>query len=1537
RLTEAERAERVLALVREEVSRALGLRSAQSVRPDQPLRDLGMDSVTAVELRNRIATRVGAKLPATLLFDHPTAARLTGYLLTTALATDGRAVPRTAPDTQRTRAATSAESAKSAKSAPHEPVAVVAMACRLPGGVGDPEDLWRLVAEGRDAVGPFPAGRWDVESLYDPDPEARGKSYAREGGFLDDIESFDAGFFGITPKEAAAMDPQQRLLLETAWEALERAGIVPAGLAGSTTGVYVGMFGSDYLAGSRLDQLDGYVGTGSALSVASGRLAYALGLHGPALTVDTACSSSLVATHLAAQALRSGECDLALAGGVTLMVTPQTFVEFSRLRGLSPTGRCRSFSDDADGAIWAEGAGMVVLKRLSDARRDGDEVLAVLRGTAVNQDGRSQGLSAPNGPAQERVIRRALELSGLEPADIDYVEAHGTGTTLGDPIEANALSEVFGDSHPQDRPLYLGSLKSNIGHAQAASGVAGLIKVVQSLHHRTLPATLHAAAPSRHVDWDESGLKLLQEAVAWPSSPERVRRAAVSAFGISGTNAHVIVEEAPPVEAPPVEAPSVEPAPVEATPKGDVTREKRLFALSGRSEAAVRGQAARLVRYVTEDTALPDVAHTLARHRSHFERRAGIVAGDRDELLSQLAALATGRAPLAPSREEQTGKIAFVFAGHGGQWPGMGMGLMAGSEAFREELARIDEAVRRHVGWSVLNVLRAPEEFSPLGRTEFLQPVLFAVNAALAAAWRALGIAPDAVVGHSLGEIAAAYSAGALTLDDAVAVVTVRARAVVPLVGQGGMLAVELPRAQVEELLAPYAERLFVAAVNSAHSTAVSGEADALAELRRHFDEQRITARRLSTPFASHTPLMDPLREELLDRFSGIRGTRTPIPLYSAVPAEPVPGDRLDAEHWYANLRQPVRFAETIRRMLDDGYRYFVELSPHPSLTASIEAVAAEAGIDAVGVGSLRRQQDGHDVLLGRLGELYAAGHTPDWHVLFPQGRRVALPTYAFARERHWLAPAPATATGASPLLGTHVEASDEPDRHIFQSEIDLRDSRFAYLTDHRVTGEVWLPGAAFLDMALAGASALQDDGDVRLADVRFVQPLRLDEEKPVRLQLVLRPVEDGFRDFTIASAAAGGRGTRWERHVSGRVTATPADPAADVGDAGEEVSALRELCVEEVDLPAVHSQLATLGIEYGPAFQGLEAGHCTDTAALGRLADRHAAGHLLHPAVLDAAFHTAALPGDAPEGRAFVPAGIGRLRFTGRRTTPVWVTCHLRSVNGDTAFLDLRLFDENEQLVLEAEKFELAALSPLDGAVFETRWQPRPIAQEPPAGDGSWLILSDGSGVAAELGERLGSSVPYVIARRGESFGVEGPGRYVLDPADPQHLARLLDEAFADGLPERVVQLSALDAPAIADTGTAEEAARLCCLSTLHLVRTLAERPQGGRAPRLFVVVRGSQAAGDSMQVTHPQQALAWGFSLAVAQEYPELSTTLIDLPATDGTDALWTQLRHADDERLVALRESGRLVPRLARTRPDDGGQGEITPDGVYLITGG
>ena len=1530
RLPETERADRVRGLVSREVARVLRLRPGLRLRSDQPLRELGMDSLMAVEIRNRIATALGARLPVSLAFDHPTVEQLTAHLLSAVIA------PASAPALTRRAAAAPLE-----RTALDEPLAVVSMACRLPGGINDPEGLWQLLSEGRDAIGALPLQRWGVQELYDPDPRAAGRTTAREGGFLHDIDAFDPAFFGITGHEASAMDPQQRLLLETAWEALERAGIVPATLAGSDTGVYVGMFGSGYLAEARLDERDGYVGIGSALSVASGRLAYTLGLRGPAVSVETACSSSLVALHLAAQALRNRECDLALAGGVTVMVTPHAFVEFSRLGGLASSGRCRSFSDDADGTGWAEGAAMVLLKRLSDARRDGDQVLAVLRGTAINQDGRSQGLTAPNGPSQEQVIRRALDASGLAPADIDYVEAHGTGTTLGDPIEANALSEVFGRTRTPGRPLWLGSLKSNIGHPQAAAGIAGLIKVVLSLQAGQLPRTLHADTPSRHVDWDHSGLRLVREPQHWPSG-ERPRRAGVSAFGISGTNAHVIVEEAP------TDLGTPQRRPAHGEPEAAVQsrdHRRQLLVLSARSASALRRQASRLAEHITTAAevgagapALRDVAYTLACHRSHFERRAALLAADRSELLEQLQALAANR-PHArvsspSSREVPPGKVAFVFGGHGGQWTGMAKDLLTCPD-FAEEVARCDEAIRRHTGWSVLAVLRGDAGAPDPERVDVVQPLLFTVGAGLAAMWRSLGVDPDAVVGHSVGEIAAAYTAGLLTLDTAAALVARRARSLVPLAGRGGLLAVELTAESVEAHLSAYTGRLCVAALNSAGSTVVSGDLDALTDLQEQLTAQNVHVRRVPIAFASHSPQMEAVREDLVGQLAAISGTDGKLPLYSTVLGEAVEGSALGPDYWYRNLREPVRFAAAVQQMVADGYRNFVEISPHPTLRPAIESVAADAGVEVVSVGSLRRGEDGHEAMLHQLGRLYTGGCMPDWQRAYPSGVRVDLPTYAFDRERYWRTVAPSLgATGAWPLAGVHVEPSDGSGLDIFQTEIGLRDSRFSYLADHRITGAVWLPGAAFLEMALEAATRLGTHGPVQLAEVAFEQPLQLPSDAAVRLQMVVQPTAaDGSRRFTIASRTVpdgGGSGHAWLHHVAGRIE--PAGTGENSELLAPDVSRAR--CTDEVDLPGMYETLAAAGIDFGPSFRRLEEGRRGPRSAVGRLAESARSPYLLHPALLDAALQTVALLGEAPAGTAFVPAGVRQVRFTGLRTQPVWVTCRLDTLQDDTAVLDLQLFDESEELVLDVQGFALAALSRLDRALFEVQWQPAPTAQNSPA-RGSWLIMADDSGVGEELSRRLGAA-PHVIACAGEEFRAEAAGRYVLDPTDPAHLARLLDEAFPDAPPEQVVHLLALDAPAIDTPDSAATAERLCCLSTLQLVRALSSRAPDWH-PRLFLVTRACQPAQGSAEVTCPQQALGWGFGTAVAQEQPQLTTTLIDLPPTGGVDALWAELHHADEETLVALRDSGRWVPRLARTRPEHRTGATIRTDGTYLVTGG
>ncbi|WP_457853151.1 type I polyketide synthase, partial [Streptomyces albidoflavus] len=743
----------------------------------------------------------------------------------------------------------------------HEPIAVVSMACRLPGGIDTPEAFWDLLVSEGDAVGGLPE-RWQGLDLYDPDPEAVGKSYAREGGFLDGVEDFDATFFGVSPREALSMDPQQRLVLEASWEALERAGVRPETLDESRTGVYLGTMSSDYGdLGADLDGLDGYVSTGKASSVVSGRVSYTLGLQGPAVTVDTACSSSLVALHLAVTALRQGECEQALAGGVTVMSAPSLFVEFSRLKGMAGDGRCKSFSAAADGAGWAEGAGVLMLKRLSAAERDGDKVLAVIRGSAVNQDGRSQGLTAPNGPSQQRVIRDALEAARLTPSDIDAIEAHGTGTSLGDPIEAGALAEVFGPGRSGDRPVWLGSSKSNIGHAQAAAGVVGVIKVVLALQHETLPKTLHADDPTPLIEWDSSGLALLNEARPWTSDAERPRRAGVSSFGLSGTNAHVVLEE-PPATAPAEPRPSAEQGPLPVL-------------ISGQGEEALRAQAGRWASWLSHrtDVSLADVAVTAARHRSQLDSRASVVASDINGLVEGLSALAEGRSldPVVSGTAERRGKVVFVFPGQGSQWSGMGRGLLESSPVFAEAIGRCDAALRPLTGWSVREVLAGVDgDHPPVDRVDVVQPALFAMGVGLAAVWRSLGVEPAAVVGHSQGEVVAAVVSGALSLEQGALVVAARSQAVLACAGKGGMALIERPVTEVEERVAPFGEALSVAAVNTAGSTIISGEAEAIEEIVAQLSAEGVYARKINVDYASHNAQMDPLLPGLAERFAGL-------------------------------------------------------------------------------------------------------------------------------------------------------------------------------------------------------------------------------------------------------------------------------------------------------------------------------------------------------------------------------------------------------------------------------------------------------------------------------------------------------------------------------------------------------------------------------------------------------------------------------------------------------------------------------------------
>ncbi|HEY2062644.1 MAG TPA: SDR family NAD(P)-dependent oxidoreductase, partial [Amycolatopsis sp.] len=988
-MAEPEQRRVLLDLVRTEAAVVLGHASAESVTERQSFRDAGFDSMTAVELRKRLAKATGLTLPATLAFDYPNPAALATFLGDEALGAVDALVP-----------------AATATPVDDDPIAIVGMSCRFPGGVRSPEQLWDLVSRGADAVTDFPADRgWDGEGLYDLDPDRPGRTYTTQGGFLHDAAEFDPGFFGISPREALAMDPQQRLLLETAWEVFERAGIDPETVHGSSTGTFIGASYQDYGAGADLGGSEGMMVTGTSPSVLSGRVAYLFGLEGPAVTVDTACSSSLVALHLACQSLRRGESSLALAGGAHIMANPGPFVAFSRQRALASDGRTKAFGDGADGMILAEGVGLVLVERLSDARRNGHPVLAVVRGSAINQDGASNGMTAPNGPSQQRVIRQALADAGLSTTDIDAVDGHGTGTALGDPIEAQALQATYGRDRDPEHPLLLGSIKTNIGHTQSAAGVASVIKMVMAMRHGHLPSTLNSETASPHIDWSPGTISLLNDAVGWPETG-RPRRAAVSSFGISGTNAHTILEHVP----------EDVPAAVPEAPVGIVP-----LVLSGKSAAALRGQAVALKSVVDTEPDLRDLGYSLVTSRTLFEHRAVVLGSDHVDALSGLDALGRdgSAAGVISGIADVDGRRVFVFPGQGSQWAGMGARLLGESPVFAERMAECAAALSPFVDWSLIDVLRQSEGAPTLDRVDVVQPATWAVMVSLAALWRSRGVEPDAVVGHSQGEIAAAVVAGALSLSDGARVVALRSQAIGrTLAGLGGMMSIALPVEDVEARLSGRGAGISVAAVNGPNSVVVSGEPELLDTLFGELTAEEIRVRRIAVDYASHSAQVELLEEELSRVLAEVRPQASQVPFFSTVTGDWLDTTVMDAGYWYRNLRRRVEFGPAIAELVAQGHRVFIESSPHPVLTTPVQDVADAAGVKAVAGGSLRREQDTTSRFLTSLAEVFVRGVRVNWPDLFEGGRRIALPTYAFQRESFYAVP-------IEPEAASTVDAAD--------------------------------------------------------------------------------------------------------------------------------------------------------------------------------------------------------------------------------------------------------------------------------------------------------------------------------------------------------------------------------------------------------------------------------------------------------------------------------------------------------------------------------
>ncbi|MFF3504441.1 type I polyketide synthase [Streptomyces sp. NPDC003247] len=1397
-----------------------------------------------------------------------------------------------------------------------EPVAIVGMACRYPGDVASPADLWRLVDQGVDAITELPHDRgWDIEKLKE-------KSYSVQAGFVHDAPWFDAGFFGISPREAQAMDPQQRLLMEISWELFEHAGLDVTTLKGSRTGVFVGIVEESYLGLNAPEELEGYLMTSKLSSVASGRIAYTYGFEGPAVSLDTACSSSLVAMHSAIQSLRSGESTLAVAGGVTVNCDPGGLVDFARQRGLAADGRCKSFAAAADGTAWSEGAGLVLLERLSDARRHGHRVLAVVRGSAVNQDGASNGLTAPNGPSQERVIRQALASAGLSYTDVDVVEAHGTGTRLGDPIEAQALLATYGQ-RGDGRPLYLGSLKSNIGHSVAAAGVGGVIKMVQAMRHGVLPRTLHVDAPTPQVDWDSGAVELLTENRPWPETGVP-RRAGVSSFGVSGTNAHLILEQPPAEATPATSAPGVPVAaaavsdglvsdglvsegPVSEGPVSDGSSVVP-WVLSGRSPEGLRGQAARLLAAVESDPGLDvrDVAWSLASSRAVFEDRAVVTGASRDELLAGLDALARGES--APGAVKGTapgpaGRVVFVLPGQGSQWAGMAVGLLDTSPVFAERMAECGRALAAFVDWDVEKVLRQAPGTPSLERVDVVQPVSWAVNVSLAALWRSHGVEPAAVVGHSQGEIAAACVAGALSVTEAARVVALRSQAIAAGLTGGGMVSLALPLADVESRLKRWPGRLEVAALNGPTSVVVAGDPDALDELLADCATAGVRARRIPVDYASHTWHVERIEDELARVLAGIRPRTSDVPFYSTVTGGWLDTTALDAGYWYRNLRQTVRFHSAVQSLAADGFGAFIEISAHPVLSMSVQETldgATRTERAAVVAGTLRRDEGGLDRFLTSLGEVWAQGVDVDWSPAVAGGRRVDLPTYAFQRKRYWLDEQAVTGDAAGlglagaghALLGAAVPVADG-DEILLTGRLSRQDR--PWLADHTVLGTAVVSASVFVELAVrAGDEA----GCTELEELTLAAPLVLPEHGALQIQVrVAAPDGTGRRGVTV-SARTDAPDTLWTVHASGLLgTAAAADGTGipEWPPPGAERIELTEPSTEQPlvepypEAPAEPSPepAASGDARQPPPPEGTVAWRSGGSvfAEVG-LPERLRAGCAyfgLHPALLDLAVRLVRLTDAPPDSAARIAAdwrGV-RLYATGAAALRV----RLDRVGDGFALLAA---DRAGRPVLSAERVELRALTPevLGSAVkhgydalFETAWEPLRAARDD-GGTLRWGRLGSGRGLTVP-GARTFDGIPAVAA--------------------------------ADR-PVDAVLLDLTGDPAPASGAGVPDAVREAARRVLELAQEwLADDRLA--ATRLVVATRGAMGAGGE-GVTDPGAAALWGLLRSAQSEAPG-RFVLADLD-DDARSAAALPAVLASGEPQTAVREGRILVPRLRRVAP-------------------
>jgi myxalamid-type polyketide synthase MxaE and MxaD len=1452
-----------------------------------------------------------------------------------------------------------------------EPIAIVGIGCRFPGAHG-PEELWKLLRDGVDAITEVPSDRWNVDEFYDADPTAPGKMSTRWGGFLRDVDCFDREFFGISPREAAALDPQQRLLLEATWEALEDAGQVRTALTGSNTGVFVGISTYDYalLQAPRLGDIDAYWGTGNALSIAANRISYMFDLRGPSLAIDTACSSSLVAVHMACQSLWSGEAQLAIAGGVNVILSPLAAINFTKAGVMAPDGRCKTFDASADGYVRGEGVGIVVLKPLERALADRDAIRAVIRGGAVGQDGRTNGLMAPNRLSQEAVLRAAYRHSGVAPSEVDYVEAHGTGTLLGDMMEARALGNILGRERPADRPCVVGSLKSNIGHLEAAAGVAGLIKTVLMLEHRLIPSSLHIENPNPQIDFQQLRLRAARASEPWPRLG--LARAGVSSFGFGGTNAHLVVEEAP--------------------SEADRDRSRRhpgevvLLPVSARTPGALRQAAERLLTVLDPDGAatpdLDEIVYTAAVRRSHHRHRMALVANPGERASDQITAFLTGEARVrtmsGDAGPRRLRRLVFVCSGQGPRWWPLPPALQS-EPALRTTLEKCDQLVQAETGWSLLGQLEGGTTGCRLDEPDFCQPTLFALQVALANLWRSWGITPDAVVGHSMGEVAAAHIAGALSLEDAVRVICHRGRLIRTVAGSGRMAVLELSAEATREALRGREDYLSLAAVNAPTSSVISGDAAAVEEVVGQLRDDGVFCRILeSVDFASHSRHMEPVTADLAYALRDVKPTPTQLPMYSTVTGMVADGGTLDGTYWAQNLRAPVHFGRAIGGLFDAGHDVFVELSPHPVLLPAIAQCAQSRAREAVLLASLHRDEQPRETLLTSLGRLYTTGFDPAWDALYPEHRRpVRLPSYPWQRERCWFGtqrglPAYNPGEGAGhPLLGRHVELADLDGSHVWEAAISV--GAPAFLDGHRVDGAAVVPAAAWLEMVRAAATQAFGEKVTALTAVEFQRMLVLHDAGAALTQLRVSGTDGHRATFRAYACPADGPHDRsaWTLHATGQIAF--GEPSGKDRPALE-LDAIRNRCGKAVAAADHYSAMRSRGLEYGPALQAVEQLWLGEREALAALAAApgltpETGVYGIHPAILDAGLQVldAARAGGVAGGvtgespRPYVPIGIDRVVVRPGAPSLRRLYVHARLRPGDEAEPvgmagDVWLADGDGTIVAVMEgvharrldrHVRLTSSTGLERALYEVQWrrQDRLAAQRPGAVEGGWLIFADTCGVAAKLAEHLaerGESAVLVIP--GDGYDESNQDRVTIRPDHGGDVRRVVEAARVRmGSLRGVVHLWSLDAPTPDQLGAASlRAAQVRgVVSVLHLVHALTEGISVGMSSRLWLVTSGVHRVGASQTPLSVAQSPVWGLGRVTAFEHPELRPALVDLdPGLDAPTVTWLagELLGDDVEDQVACRAGERYAARLVRAgSPSAVPADAVREDATYLVTGG